>query len=194
MVFLIALSRETVEENIKGEWASRRWVYEYLETNKLITLTCRHLKQKLEDKGYKAVYIAPTGEFNPETPSSPWSHRHAGYVAGLGTFGVHNLLITRFGTAVRLGTLITNASLPPTPRPKVEYCPEKRGVKCEVCLSRCPVNAFSDWQGEGKNRCYKRLEENAKRYIIEGAANILIRNINLPKNDIIRKTNKSDFE
>ncbi len=32
--------------------------------------------------------------------------------------------------------------------------------------------------------------ENVRKYIIEGAANILIRNISLPKNDITKKNNK----
>ncbi len=32
--------------------------------------------------------------------------------------------------------------------------------------------------------------ENVRKYIIEGAANILIRNISLPKNDAAKKTNK----
>jgi len=33
-------------------------------------------------------------------------------------------------------------------------------------------------------------QENVKKYIVEGAADILIRNINLPKNDVVKKTNK----
>ncbi len=33
-------------------------------------------------------------------------------------------------------------------------------------------------------------EETAKRYIIEGAGNILIRNINLPKDDLAKRNNK----
>jgi len=35
-----------------------------------------------------------------------------------------------------------------------------------------------------------QYQENVKEYIVEGAADILIRNINLPKNDVAKKTNK----
>ena len=39
-----------------------------------------------------------------------------------------------------------------------------------------------------------QYEENAKRYIIEGAANILIRNINLPKDNLAKRNNKRAME
>jgi len=35
-----------------------------------------------------------------------------------------------------------------------------------------------------------QYEENARKYVTEGAGNILIRNINLPKNDLVRRNNK----
>lgn len=35
-----------------------------------------------------------------------------------------------------------------------------------------------------------QYEENARKYITEGAGDILIRNINLPKNDLVRRKNK----
>jgi len=35
-----------------------------------------------------------------------------------------------------------------------------------------------------------QYEENVRRYIIEGAGDILIRNINLPKNDLAKRSNK----
>ena len=36
-----------------------------------------------------------------------------------------------------------------------------------------------------------QYQENVRKYIIEGAGDILIRNINLPKNDVAKKNNKS---
>jgi len=39
-----------------------------------------------------------------------------------------------------------------------------------------------------------QYEENATRYIIEGAANILIRNINLPKDNLAKRNNKRAME
>ena len=39
-----------------------------------------------------------------------------------------------------------------------------------------------------------QYEENVRRYIIEGAADILIRNINLPKDDSVRRNNRQAMD
>jgi len=39
-----------------------------------------------------------------------------------------------------------------------------------------------------------KYEEKARRYIIEGAGDILIRNINLPKGDLVKKSNRRAME
>jgi len=39
-----------------------------------------------------------------------------------------------------------------------------------------------------------QYEENVRRYIIEGASDILIRNINLPKDDSVRKNNRQAMD
>ena len=39
-----------------------------------------------------------------------------------------------------------------------------------------------------------KYEEKIRKYVVEGAGDILIRNINLPKNDIARRTNKKAME
>lgn len=39
-----------------------------------------------------------------------------------------------------------------------------------------------------------KYEENVRRYIIEGAGDILIRNINLPKDDLAKKSNRRAME
>ena len=40
----------------------------------------------------------------------------------------------------------------------------------------------------------EKYEEGAKRYVIEGAAGILIRNINLPRNDTAKRNNKQAMD
>ena len=39
-----------------------------------------------------------------------------------------------------------------------------------------------------------QYEENARKYVTEGAGDILIRNINLPKNDLVRRNNKRTMD
>ena len=71
-----------------------------------------------------------------------WSERHAAYMAGIGTFGIHRHLISEKGCAGRYGSLITDLRLKPDPRNYTglyDYC-----VRCGACIGRCPVNAISD--------------------------------------------------
>ncbi len=115
-------------------------------------------------KGHGAAAVAPTVDkrFTVINRVPNWSERHAAFVAGLGTFGLHRALITRKGTAGRLGSVITALRLAPTPRPYTrfdEYCPfltqqQAESItgsgkpKCGACMRRCPPGAIS---ADGKN-------------------------------------------
>ncbi len=71
-----------------------------------------------------------------------WSERHAAFIAGLGTFGIHRHLISEKGCAGRYGSLIVDLRLRPDPRGYTDlygYC-----IHCGACIKRCPVNAISD--------------------------------------------------
>ena len=94
-----------------------------------------------------------------------WSERHAAFVAGLGTFGLHRALITQKGTTVRLGSVITTLKLEPTARPYTrfdEYCPFLTSqqaqalsggkLKCGACIRRCPSNAINE-SGKDNETC-----------------------------------------
>ena len=94
-----------------------------------------------------------------------WSERHAGFAAGLGTFGLSRCLITPKGSAMRLINCIIDLVIEPDKRnyqDYMEYC-----TRCGACIKRCPVDAISfehgknnklcaDWNGELKER-YKPL-------------------------------------
>ncbi len=153
--FTIPLSLRAVNENIRGNIGSYQWAYEYAYTNVLINFLAREISQLLARKGFKGVPIAATWNWDEKTLFADWSHRHSAYISGLGKFGVNNLLITEMGTAVRLGTVITDAEITPSFFPTEEYCLSKRGIKCDICLKRCPVHAFENWGGEGKWKCYE---------------------------------------
>jgi epoxyqueuosine reductase QueG len=87
--------------------------------------------------------------------SSTWSHRHAAYISGLGTFGLSDGLITEKGKAVRLTTLIVEAPLEVKPRPyegHQEWCLYYKNGSCGVCMSRCPIQAITE-SGHDKNAC-----------------------------------------
>ncbi len=161
--FAVPLSERAVEENKYGGTGSFRWAYEYVETNRLLETIGREITKYLDRKGFKCVQIKPTGQWNKNLLST-WSHKYAAYVSGLGKFGIHRLLITRKGTAVRMGTVLTEAWIPQTEAPQEEYCLEKKGVSCRICIERCPVNAFENWDLKGKFKCYENCLRTHERY------------------------------
>jgi len=83
-------------------------------------------------------YEGPTSRYS----ISPASERAWAVAAGLGTYGLHDMVITKKGTAVILTTIMTSAKIPPTPKPTKEYCPWYRDGSCYKCVDRCPGQAI----------------------------------------------------
>ena len=157
VVYAVPLTLEAVCSNVESAEPSTEWLRDYAYTNKVIDEASKRLAELLEREGYASVPLKATHDFDAETLRASWSHRHAGYIAGLGTFGANRLLITEKGCAVRLGSVVTTLKLKPTMKPEFEYCLEKWGLKCERCLERCPAGALNEWDG-GKFRCWRKLQ------------------------------------
>ena len=102
------------------------------------------------------VYNISTGRKYPYIYSN-WSERHTAFAAGLGTFSLHEALITEVGCNVRLGSVITNAPLEVTPRkykdPYANCLFYAKGI-CKKCIERCPAGAISE-EGHDKFKCAK---------------------------------------
>jgi epoxyqueuosine reductase QueG len=100
-----------------------------------------------------------------EKPITFFSHRHAAYLAGLGNFGINNVLLTpKYGPRVRFATVFTAAVIPSDLMIEKSLC-----TKCMRCVQVCPVKAL-DGRGypEGlmdKKACATRSEALHKRYI-----------------------------
>lgn len=87
--------------------------------------------------------------------ASNWSQRHTAYVAGLGTFGLSDGLITPVGKAMRAGSLVVEASLAPTPRRYAghhDWCLFYVDGSCGECIGRCPAGAITR-RGHDKVKC-----------------------------------------
>ena len=80
-----------------------------------------------------------------------WSNRHAGFAAGLGTFGIHRHLITEKGCCGTMASFITDAALIPTPRDYTEvygYC-----TRCGACAGRRPAGAITPGNLRNLKKC-----------------------------------------
>ncbi len=163
ITYFIPFNKEVVLSNIGGLTASREWAFAYIETNKLLSELTSFLANILENKNYECYEIPPTHNFDKNTLKSHWSHKHVAYIAGLGKFGLHKMLITNKGCCGRLGSLITSAKIEPTKRSESECCLYFHDKSCNTCTDKCVfdilnVNSFD------RHKCYTVCLENGRIY------------------------------
>ena len=161
--FFIPFNDEVVFSNSNGVNASREWAIAYVETNKLITDLTRFLANFLEEKHYTCYEVPPTHNFDTNKLKRYWSHKHAAYIAGLGKFGLHKMLITEKGCCGRLGSLITSAKLDTTERINDEFCLYFQDGSCTQCVEKCTFDALHLDSFE-RHKCYEICLKNGRLY------------------------------
>jgi len=160
IVFFIPFSKEVVDSNVFGEESSREWDISNIETNNLINDLNKFLFERISQKGYVSSLLPATYNYDGEKLISDWSHRHVAYIAGIGKFGLHNLLITERGCCGRLGSVVTDIELIPTKRTDEEYCLFKYNGSCKKCVKRCVNNAFQTQNDElfcNRRKCNEQI-------------------------------------
>jgi epoxyqueuosine reductase QueG len=160
--FFIPFDEGVAQNNREGSLASREWAVCYIETNWLIKLVCDELDSLFRGNGLRAGLIPATRNFDEKLLISNWSHRHAAWIAGLGSFGINNMLITEKGCCGRIGTVVTDwySDVPNPGAAQKERCLDRRGKKCGQCHKKCPVSAYT---GDTFDRqvCYTLCRKNA---------------------------------
>jgi hypothetical protein len=150
---------------------SERWARSRIFGEKVNVKLRKYMEAFLEDKGFEAVAPMNSPIWKGTNSqkygfASNWSERHAAYAAGLGTFGLSDGLITPKGKAMRAGSLIINAMIPPSPRfykNHNEYCLFLTEGTCGKCMERCPIGAITE-KGHNKVICQKYLNM-TRRYV-----------------------------
>jgi ferredoxin len=154
------------------EWPSEPWARARIFGQAGSRAIHRKLVAALAAEGHSAVapgLLPQFGERRSEEwgKASNWSERHVAYTAGLGTFGLCGGLITPLGKAVRLGSIIVEADIPPTPRRysgPSDYCLHFNGGACMACVDRCPVGSVSE-EGRDKQACAHRLDVDTAGFV-----------------------------
>jgi epoxyqueuosine reductase len=170
--WILPLTEATRRSNRQQkEYPSERWVRAKFYGKKFNRSLRQYIVDILTRAGYRTV--APVSsprwqwlEHDIHGYASPWSERHVAFVSGLGTFGLCEGLITPVGKAVRIGSLVTTANLPPTDRPYThhhEYCLYYKYGNCLKCVSRCPAAAISPAE-HNKIACRKFNYRMAEQY------------------------------
>ena len=116
----------------------------YKTVNTLLDQYTYRLASFLNDEGHPSVFVPRDGyesiEVLQKNPVAFFSHRHAALLAGLGTFGVNNTLLTpEYGPRVRFGSVLTAAVLPADP-----LFPEDLCTRCMRCVRACPAGALDE--------------------------------------------------
>lgn len=114
----------------------------YNTVNSLLDQYTYRLANFLTDRGYPSVFVPRDGygsiKVLLENPIAFFSHRHAALLAGLGTFGINNMILTPgYGPRVRFGSILSTADLPPDPLLENQLC-----TRCMRCVKMCPSNAL----------------------------------------------------
>ncbi len=162
VAYYLPFTKELAKSNVAaGRMASAEWALAYEETNSLLVLVSEHVIEYLGSLGYRAAVSERTGTFDRDKLMSDWSHRHFAYAAGLGTFGINNMLITKSGCCGRFFSLVTNIDVTPDTAMKEELCLYKKNGKCLVCVKNCPMGALGTG-GYDRHKCYSLCVENSK--------------------------------
>ena len=89
-------------------------------------------------------------------------------MAGHGTFGLSDALITRWGKAVRFGSVVARINLPVTPRAYGDdhhaWCLWYAKGSCGACAKRCPADVITTANGHDKQACFTYIRETTTPY------------------------------
>jgi len=114
----------------------------YKTVNSMLDIKACEIANFLNEKGHSSIYVPRDGygdiKILIEKPFAFFSHKHAAFLAGLGSFGHNNVLLTpEFGPRVRFTSIFTSAKITPDPIKIKDIC-----IHCLLCVKNCPVGAI----------------------------------------------------
>ena len=139
----VALNPSVISEISNGP--TTNYYQEYNRANNLLTDLCGHAVEILISQGHKAVALEPTIKVVDLTKiDAHLSHKTVATKAALGWIGKSALLITkRYGAAIRLASVLTDAELDTAEPVEQSMCGD-----CRHCADHCPAKAIkgNNWQ------------------------------------------------
>lgn len=140
---------------------SLEWLYGRIEGQNFNNALSQFLVANLNQAGYHALAPALDPRFAIVNRRANWSERHVAYIAGLGTLSLNCSLITKVGSAGRIGSIVVALELEATERCYEDF--EENCCKCGACIRRCPPGAISE-NGKDHAICAEYLEEMKSRF------------------------------
>ena len=170
IAYYVPFTKDLAKTNRTGGiTASPEWARAYEETNALFAELNEEIIRFIHAKAGHAGITPKAVTFYQDRLISDWSQRHIAYAAGLGTFGLNNMLLTRCGCCGRFSTVLTNLDLEADQPLTEEYCLYKKNGTCGACVMHCPTGALT-YDGYDRFKCYAVCKENAKIYTQFGSS------------------------
>lgn len=167
--YFIPFSQNIAASNGLPGLASLEWARAYEITNAMFPRLNQHMIQFISRHGYRAAVSKQSGFFDRENITSRWSFRHIAFMAGLGTFGLNNMLITEKGCCGRLNAIVTNLPFPADSPLTSENCLYKASGLCMACVRNCPSGALTV-SGFDRKLCFGQCLKNASLYTQFGSS------------------------
>ncbi len=119
----------------------------YKTVNILLDIKAYEISNFLTEMGYPSIYLPRDGYGDIEVllkkPMAFFSHKHAAFLAGMGSFGENNVILTEeYGPRVRFTSIFTTAKIEGDKIKGTDLCKH-----CQRCVSQCPVNAIPERKG-----------------------------------------------
>lgn len=142
---------------------SREYSITYSVANRELDRIAFRVARFLQDKGYRALQVPASPPYDVSCNMGDLSHRHVGYLAGLGVFGKNSLLLSpKFGPRIRLVSVITDAPLMGDKPLDLDLCKD-----CDKCIRACPAGALKENRTVDKFRCDAHHSEVGKQLQLE---------------------------
>lgn len=153
--FFLPFTSRVRSSNRAAGVPSSEWLYGRIEGQAFVIELGAFLSESLHRHGYQAVFPTTDSRSKVANRRSNWSERHVAFIAGLGTISLNRSLITKSGSAGRIGSVITNLKLPASDRYYKDF--DENCNHCGACVLRCPVGAVSK-TGKDHELCDAYLE------------------------------------
>ena len=135
-----------VRETILQDYLYSTVNYDFI--NDRLDQAAQSIARSLQAQGYRSLMFPATfgarhQHFHEMIPSffGLFSQRHAAVRAGLGEFGLNNVVVTpEYGPRVRFNSVITQAPLEASPLLETKAC---IGTGCMLCVEKCGGRALS---------------------------------------------------
>jgi epoxyqueuosine reductase QueG len=163
--FFLPFDESVVMANARDRSAvAESWAVAYVETNRLLQAIAEAVAARLTAIDIRTAWEPATGRFDRGALTSTWSHKSVAAIAGLGTLGVHHMLITEAGCAGRVGSVVIDAEVAASSGPARERCVHLASGGCLECVERCPVSALGADGSLDKRLCWDRCRAVGARF------------------------------